>query len=197
MDPLSMDPYLSIANLYQQLDALVPVCISYTAHNFSALMPQQANPSTPLVGSENDCIALLTLARSARDEYIGQRESSHQDMVAMQERLKIHKARVQHYAATINVVEDFIGEARSRFRARGIPIHPTSIPSDVNLINPPDPSSQPHDTGISFATLPEHIQESAGRILAVTDSTSEKVRAHLAYSLVSSYSDLVIQDDPE
>ncbi|KAF9780338.1 hypothetical protein BJ322DRAFT_1112996 [Thelephora terrestris] len=157
MDPPSTDPYLSVVELYQRLEALTP------ANNF--------NPTT----SDNECLALLMSARSARDTFLAQRETSRQDVIAARERLKLHEARANHLANTASAVEDFIGEARSRFRARGIPIHPVSIPPRVHHSPTPlDLSSQLFTRDETTATPSEHVQESAGPIFAVNNETSER-----------------------
>lgn len=150
-------------------------------------MSRQMNSTTPLGGSENDCLAILTSARSARDVYLNQRDSSHQDVVAAQEHLKLHEARLQHFTATVNAVDSFIGEARSRLRARGIPVYPIFTPPNVNLVTPPDPASRPDDTNVPFTAPSEHIQGSAGGPLGVTSATSEKVRVILNYICVFSF----------
>jgi hypothetical protein len=162
---------------------------------FSLLTLCQANISTPLTGPEAECLALLMSARSTRDVYLSHCEASRQDVVAARERLKLHEARAQHYATTAGAVEDFIGEARSRFRARGIPIHPVSIPPRVDPTIPPDPASQPHHTDESSGTPSDHIQgpsgtpsdlvqESSGRTPAVTGAAHEEVRVPLNYICV-------------
>ncbi|KAF9777297.1 hypothetical protein BJ322DRAFT_1025846, partial [Thelephora terrestris] len=157
MDPPSTDPYLSVVELYQRLEALTP------ANNF--------NPTA----SDNECLALLMSARSARDTFLAQRETSRQDVIAARERLKLHEARANHLANTASAVEDFIGEARSRFRARGIPIHPVSIPPRVHHSPTPlDLSSQLFTRDETTATPSEHVQESAGPIFAVNNETSER-----------------------
>jgi hypothetical protein len=125
-------------------------------------------------------------ARSARDTYLNQRDTSCQDVVAARERLKLHEARVQHYTATVNAVEDFIGEARSRFCAHGIPIYPISIPPHVNPVTLGDPASQLHDADEPSTAPPEHIQQSAGRMPTVANATSEKVRVFLNYICIFS-----------
>ena len=142
------------------------------------LTPCQMNPTTPPSGSESDCLVVLMSARSARATYLNQRDSSHRDVVVARERLNLHEARLQHLTAIVNAIEGFIGEARSRFRARGIPI---SVPQNVNLVTPPDPASQPDDTEVSFAVPSEHTQGSAGGPRGVTNGTGDEVRVILNY----------------
>jgi len=184
MDPPPADPYTSIVDLYRRLDALVPVCAMCNPRCFLLLTPHEANIATPLTGPEDECLALLMSARSTRDTYLSQCESSRQDVAAAHERLKLFEARAQHYATTTSAVEDFIGEARSRFRARKIPIHPISIPPSANSTVPSDPASQLHATDESATIRSDHIQESAGRMAAVTGATSEGVRVPLNYICV-------------
>ena len=102
---------------------------------------------------------------------------SHQDLTAAQERLKLHEARLQHYTTTVDAVEEFIGEARSRFRARGIPLPPISVCHGM----------PPCDINEAFTNISEHIQESAGGLQAVTTNTSEGVRVFLAHICIFSF----------
>lgn len=186
MKSSSEDPYLSIVDLYQRLDTIVRyvVCVTDCRRFFSPIS-HQANISNPATRSDDECLTLLMSARSTCDAYLAQCESSRQDVIAARERLKLHEARAHHLSSTARAIEDFIGEARSRFHACGIPIHPISIPPHVNHSPTPlDLASQLFSATEVTTTPSDHVQESAGITLAVTGATSERVRVYLDHICV-------------
>ena len=109
-------------------------------HPVLRLILVKANRALPPSGSREEHLTFLSSLRKTRDAYSQRQSSISHDRHIAHEVARFQDLRLTHATNTLNAIEDIIGEARARFRARGIPLHspPTrhQISSTVSVETP-------------------------------------------------------------